>query len=48
MLLEVNSHMTELGSDVNNQLDVLEIVPMQQLLGGESHTTTTSVVYQMM
>ncbi|CAI8009428.1 hypothetical protein GBAR_LOCUS6328 [Geodia barretti] len=33
MLLEVNSHMTELNSSVNSQLDVLEIVPMQQLLG---------------
>ena len=32
MLLEVNTHMTELGP---SQLDVLEVVPMQQLLGGQ-------------
>ena len=35
MLLEVNSHMSELMSSVNTKQDVLEIVPMQLLLGGE-------------
>lgn len=35
MLLEVNSHMSELMASVNNKQDVLEIVPMQLLLGGE-------------
>jgi cap1 methyltransferase len=35
MLLEVNSRMTELNSSVSSQLEVLEIVPMQQLLGEE-------------
>ena len=35
MLLEVNSHISELSASVNNKQDVLEIVPIQLLLGGE-------------
>ena len=38
MLLEVNSHMSELSASVNGKQDVLEIIPMQLLLGGESNT----------
>ena len=38
MLLEVNSHMSELSASVNAKQDVLEIIPMQLLLGGESNT----------
>jgi cap1 methyltransferase len=35
MLLEVNSHISELSASVNAKQDVLEIVPIQLLLGGE-------------
>ena len=39
MLLEVNSHIAELRPSVSApKLDVLEIVPMQQLLGGNMYT----------
>ena len=34
MLLEVNSHMTDLRSSGTAKLDVLEIIPMQVLMGG--------------
>ena len=35
MLLEVNTHISELSASVNTKQDVLEIVPIQLLLGGE-------------
>lgn len=36
MLLEVNSHMSELRASGNARQDVLELIPMQLLIGGRA------------
>ena len=45
MLLEVNSHMSELTASVTAKQDVLEIVPMQLLLGGERSCMHVASIY---